>query len=620
MAMSFRGYRRGVLGFVAAFGLSAGCVVGADGDADGDGERVGEAAEPLTAICQAKVNGKGVKDVEADYLPHVVHCENGGAPYEALKAQAIAARTYLYYKIGKSGSINDGQSDQVYSCGSAPTAAQIKAVQETAGQVLRFKNTTIAAFFVAGAKQSPPSCKGNKSDSTNTEKFVTYNEGLSGSGIHQTTLGWVNPGNLENRGCMSQWGSRCLSTAGKSASSILKFYYGADIQIVQATGSCAKAPDADGDGVADSKDNCPKDKNADQKDTDKDKKGDACDTDDDNDGVLDTKDNCPLVANKDQANLDKDKLGDACDGDDDNDGIADAKDNCPKVANKGQQDQDKDKKGDACDDDIDGDGVANAKDNCPTVANKDQADANKDGKGDACVDDNDGDGVLDKVDNCANTANPEQLDLDKDGKGDVCDGDDDGDGVPDAMDNCPLVANPEQTDVNGDMIGDACQSDTDGDLVPDVGDNCPDDPNPDQEDEDGDGVGDACTPEPPAPDGGAAGSAGSPGGSGAAGAAGAAGGDGGDEVVPDDNTPSPDAPDTSQDEDRAPGGGQAPLDLPAELGAANEEQSGSCSVGAPGGAARPRPRSRSSVGLGLGLLGLLGALWPGRRRPRLPVQ
>ncbi len=44
-------------------------------------------------------------------------------------------------------------------------------------------------------------------------------------------------------------------------------------------------PDTDKDGVPDSKDNCDSTSNKDQKDTDKDKKGDACDTDDDNDGI-----------------------------------------------------------------------------------------------------------------------------------------------------------------------------------------------------------------------------------------------------------------------------------------------------------------------------------------------
>ena len=51
--------------------------------------------------------------------------------------------------------------------------------------------------------------------------------------------------------------------------------------------------DNDGDGIENDKDNCPDVANADQKDTDGDGKGDACDDDDDGDGVLDADDKCP---------------------------------------------------------------------------------------------------------------------------------------------------------------------------------------------------------------------------------------------------------------------------------------------------------------------------------------
>src|SRR5262245_55343094 len=108
---------------------------------------VGQTSEPLTAVCDANVRGVGTIPVETQYLPHVVHCENGGAPPEALRVQAIAARTYLYYKIETSGAIGDGQGDQVYSCGSGPDAQQTQAVKDTEGLVLRYKNETIASFF-----------------------------------------------------------------------------------------------------------------------------------------------------------------------------------------------------------------------------------------------------------------------------------------------------------------------------------------------------------------------------------------------------------------------------------------------------------------------------------------
>ncbi len=199
---------------------------------------------PFPAFCEIDVDGVGTLDLEADYLPHVVQCENGGAGPEALAAQAISARSYAYYKIETSGHVADGVSDQVYSCGKTPLPEHVEAVERTRGVVLAYADAPIAAFYVAGAKPSDrASCVAvaGDSDSTNTERWVTYNEGLAGDEIEQTALGWVDPANTRNRGCLSQWGSRCLEERGDSFATIARFYYGADIVLARADG-CGPAP------------------------------------------------------------------------------------------------------------------------------------------------------------------------------------------------------------------------------------------------------------------------------------------------------------------------------------------------------------------------------------------
>jgi MYXO-CTERM domain-containing protein len=110
--------------------------------------------------------------------------------------------------------------------------------------VLIYSGVVVCAFYVAGAKPSTPDCKALPSDPdpTNTEKYVTYNEGKIGSDVVQSKLGWVDPGNIYNRGCKSQNGAHCLSLAGRPYPEILRYYYGADIQLVTAPGPCVNPP------------------------------------------------------------------------------------------------------------------------------------------------------------------------------------------------------------------------------------------------------------------------------------------------------------------------------------------------------------------------------------------
>jgi len=245
----------------AAFGCQGGTVT------------VGIEGRPfaLDAYCDAVVDGVGLVEVETDYLPHVVACENGGADFEALKAQAVAARTYLYYKLDDSGSIGDGTGDQVYTCANEPQAEHYQAVEETAGQVVSYAGVTICAFYVAGAVPSADDCVAvdGDDDYSGTEHYVTYNWGLSGADVEQTTLGWVDPGNDYNRGCKSQNGADCLSEDGWLYDDILRFYYGMDLVLETAQGECVEAPDAGPDADSDSDSDADSDSDSDA-DTDSD--------------------------------------------------------------------------------------------------------------------------------------------------------------------------------------------------------------------------------------------------------------------------------------------------------------------------------------------------------------
>lgn len=166
------------------------------------------------------------------------------------------------------------------------------------------------------------------------------------------------------------------------------------------------APDDDGDGVANRKDNCPGTPNG----AVVDKHG--CPIDSDGDGVPDGIDRCPDTP----AGWPVDNTG--CPLDSDGDGVPDGRDDCPGTPRGAVVDDN------GCPVDSDGDGVPDGIDQCPDTP----AGARVDSRG--CPRDSDGDGVPDGIDQCANTPRGAVVDA----RG--CPLDDDGDGVPNGIDQC----------------------------------------------------------------------------------------------------------------------------------------------------------------------------------------
>jgi OmpA-OmpF porin, OOP family len=148
------------------------------------------------------------------------------------------------------------------------------------------------------------------------------------------------------------------------------------------------------------------------------------DYDSDGDGVPDSKDQCPDTP----TGVKVDEFG--CPIDSDNDGVPDYLDKCPKTPSGVAVDEA------GCPLDADGDGVPDYLDKCPNTPKG--APVNERG----CPD-SDGDGVFDDIDECPDTPKGAPVDA----KG--CPKDTDGDGVPDYLDECPNTPKGTEVDSKG---------------------------------------------------------------------------------------------------------------------------------------------------------------------------
>lgn len=180
----------------------------------------------------------GPMDFE-EYISRVVTNENGNADTEALKAQAIAARTYVLRAMRDSPYLGtetrplvNSQSFQTYA--PVANAASSAATRATAGMVAEYDGALVQANYVAGALLDADGNPGD--DPTNTERWVTYNDGLIGDEVRPTPLSGRRK---DNRGCMSQNGADWLSRHGYSAAQILRYYYGADLHLTGGSGKRA---------------------------------------------------------------------------------------------------------------------------------------------------------------------------------------------------------------------------------------------------------------------------------------------------------------------------------------------------------------------------------------------
>jgi hypothetical protein len=218
----------------AALLMVAGCVPQVDDQEEGDSAN----AAGLTSVpTYVIVNGKRL-NVETDYLPAVVSCENPNAPIEAMKAQAVAARTWFAYNTAgaTTPTVSNSTKAQVYSCeansyGRVISQDAVNAVRATRGEVALWNGQITAGFFVAGSERAPDSCR-NGNDPTSTEHFVTYNFGYTEQGVRPSSLG--NWKNAANRGAMSQKMANCLAeTTTYDYKRLLRYFYGSDIQIDQ---------------------------------------------------------------------------------------------------------------------------------------------------------------------------------------------------------------------------------------------------------------------------------------------------------------------------------------------------------------------------------------------------
>ncbi|MEZ4362532.1 MAG: transporter [Kofleriaceae bacterium] len=254
-----------------------------------------------------------------------------------------------------------------------------------------------------------------------TERFFLVGESFGRTGLTRYDL---DQSPVEAEGGVRVFVTSSVAFVAGGGAGIVKGIGSPELRIFTSLGYAPDVRDSDGDGIVNSRDACPSEK----EDRDGWEDGDGCpDPDNDGDRRADDVDKCPNES-------------------EDFDGFDDA-DGCPELDN-------------------DGDGFPDLEDKCPS----DVEDKKEPFPADGCPvhkHDADFDGFMDDVDRCVTDA--EDVDGFEDGDG-CPDPDQDHDGVDDDADQCPLCAE----DKDGFEDDDGCpELDNDADGIPDAADRCP---------------------------------------------------------------------------------------------------------------------------------------------------
>lgn len=176
---------------------------------------------------------EGWMDLEEQYIPGCVAAELPGGAAEACRAVAVAARTYVLRamsadpKLGTEAKpIPNHVRFQVFQR-TAPSHIR-EATLSTRSVVGRYLGQLVLCNHVIGA---PWDKDGNPilPDMTDTEQWVTRNSGKTGAAVKPSPIS--NMSRSDNRGCLSARGSDWLARHGYKYASILRYFYGADLDI-----------------------------------------------------------------------------------------------------------------------------------------------------------------------------------------------------------------------------------------------------------------------------------------------------------------------------------------------------------------------------------------------------